>query len=130
MNASLEGKTYAPVTFRVTRERVEAFHRLFDGHDRVPLTLLTAAEFAVIPEIVGDPELDLDFRRVVHASQEYEYRRPLRIGEDLSVGARIASIRRKGGNGFLTIEMTVLGADGLVAAVARSVMIERRASER
>lgn len=130
MNASVEGKTYAPVTFRITQERVEAFRALFDGSDRVPLTILTAAEFSVFPGIVGDPELDLDFRRVVHASQEYDYRRALQVGEDLTVTARIASIRRKGGNGFLTIETTVLGADGKLAAIARSTMIERGATER
>jgi acyl-CoA thioesterase FadM len=129
VNASVEGKKYAPVMFRVTRERVEAFRRLFDGFDRIPPTFLTAAEFSVLPQILGDPELDLDFRRVVHASQEYEYRRPLRVDEDLTVAARIASIRQKGGNGFVTIETTVLDADGSIAAIARSTMIERRAPE-
>ena len=130
MNPAAEGKTYAPVSFRVSQGRVDAFRSLFETSDRIPPTLLTAAEFSVLPEIVGDADLDLDFRRVVHASQEYEYRRPLRLEENLTVAARIASIRHKGGNGFLTIEMEFFGADGDLAAIARSTMIERGASQR
>ena len=125
MNASAEGKTYPPVAFEVSEERVRAFHDLFGGPEGVPPTLLTAAEFAVFPQIVEDPELGLDFRHVVHGSQEYEYRRPLRVGATLSVEAAITSIRQRGGSGFLTVEMTFRGDDGEAAALARSMMIER-----
>jgi hypothetical protein len=44
------------------------------------------------------------------------------------VQPRIASIRHKGGNGFLVIETLVRGIDGETAAVARSTMIEREAA--
>ena len=79
----------------------------------------------MFPQVIGDPELAFDFRRVVHGSQVYEYPRPLQLGETLMVQARIASIRQKGGNGFLVVEMQMNGADGAVVAVARSTMIER-----
>ena len=125
MNPAAEGTTYEPVRFEITEERVRAFVDLFGGPPGVPPTILTAAEFAVFPQIIGDPRLALDFRRVVHGTQAYEYRRPLQLGETLSVEARIASIRQKGDNGFLAVEMTMKGADGAVAAIARSTMIER-----
>jgi hypothetical protein len=125
VNPAAEGTTYGPVSFEITEERVRAFLELFGGPPGVPPTILTAAEFSLLPQIIGDPELDLDFRRVVHGSQMYEYRRPLQVGESLTVEARIASIRQKGDNGFLTVEMTMRGADGAVSAIARSTMIER-----
>ena len=125
MNPAAEGTTYQPVSFEITEERVRAFHDLFGGPPGVPPTILTAAEFSLFPRIIGDPELALDFRRVVHGTQTYEYRRPLLVGETLTVEARIASIRQKGDNGFLTVEMTMRGADGKVAAIARSTLIER-----
>lgn len=125
MNPGAEGTTYEPVSFEITEERVRSFLELFGGPHGVPLTILTAAEFSLFPQIIGDPELALDFRRVVHGSQAYEYLRPLRVGETLTVEARIASIRQRGDNGFLTVEMTMRGADGAVAAIARSTMIER-----
>ncbi|MGZ5214410.1 MAG: FAS1-like dehydratase domain-containing protein [Actinomycetota bacterium] len=125
MNQAAEGKTYEPVAFDVTEERVRAFHDLFGGPPGVPPTFLTAAEFTVFPQVIGDPELALDFRKVVHGSQEYEFHRPLRLGETLMVRARIASIRRKGGHGFLVVEMQMNDVDGETVAVARSTMIER-----
>jgi hypothetical protein len=127
VNPAVEGKVYGPVTFLLDAERVRAFQGLLGGPDGVPPTFLTAAEFTLLPEIVGDPELDLDFGRVVHGSQAYEYRRPLQVGEALEVEARLTSIRHRGGSGFLTIEMTVSGVDGAPAAVTRSLMIERGA---
>ena len=128
VNQTAEGKTYEPVAFDISEERVRAFHDLFGGPPGVPPTFLTAAEFAVLPHVIGDPELALDFRKVVHGSQEYEFHRPLQVGETLMVQARIASIRQKGGNGFLVIEMRLNGIAGEVVAVARSTMIERDVS--
>jgi acyl dehydratase len=125
MDRSAEGKTYGPIAFEVSTHRVEAFRALFGGPAGVPPTLLSAAEFTLLPQIVGDPELALDFRRVVHGSQEYEFHRPLRNDETLTVDARIASVREKGATAFLTIEMEMRGTDGSLAAVARSTMVER-----
>ena len=62
----------------------------------VPPTFATVAEFAVFRQIVSDPELDLDFARVVHGDQEYEWHRPPAVGETLVVAARIAAIRERG----------------------------------
>ena len=64
----------------------------------------------------------------MHGSQEYEFHRPLLLGETLTVVARIASIRQKGGNGFLVIEMRMTDVTGRTVAVTRSTMIERAAS--
>jgi acyl dehydratase len=128
VNQAAEGKTYEPVTFEITDERVRAFHDLFGGPPGVPPTFLTAAEFTVFPEVIGDPELALDFRSVVHGSQEYEFQRPLRLGETLTIQARIVSIRHKGGNGFMVVEMRLNSVDGEMVAVARSTMIERDGS--
>ena len=125
MNPLVEGKTYPSVAFVVERERVIEFGRVFGQTERIPPTFLTAAEFSAFPRVVSDPELGLDFMRVVHGSQEYELRRPIVLGETLEVTARIASIRRRGGIGLLVIETEMLGGDGAIAAVARSTMIER-----
>ena len=128
VNQAAEHKTYEAVPFEVTEARVRAFRDLFPGPPGVPLTFLTAAEFTVFPQVIGDPELGLDFTKVVHGTQEYVFHRPLRLGETLMVQPRIASIRHRGGNGFLVIETQMTGIDGEAAAVARSTMIEREAA--
>jgi acyl dehydratase len=125
VDAAAEGKVYGPVDFEITPDLVAAFGDLFGGPAGVHPTLVTAAESSLYPTIIGDPALDLDFRRVVHGSQEYEYRRALRVGETLVVEAHISSIRHKGGNGFLTVEMRFRDGVGELVATATSLMIER-----
>ena len=126
VNPAAQGKTYPDVVFGVEPQRVAAFRAVFgERGDAVPPTFLTAAEFSVFPRIVGDPELGLDFTRVVHAEEEYEWRRPLAVGETLTARGRIAQIREKGGHGFLTIETELLDPAGHLVASARATMIER-----
>lgn len=125
MNSAVEGKVYPPTTFEVTPARVEAFRDIFGLSEGVPPTFATVAEFAAFPPLIDDPELGLDFSRVLHGSQEYEYRRPLLEGETLTVTLRIDSIKLKGGNGFLSLVMDLVGVDGVTACTARSTLIER-----
>lgn len=125
MNRAAEGTVYPPVTFVVDPDRVAAFRAVFGQVEGVPPTFLTAAEFAVLPPILGDPRLELDFSRVLHGSQEYDHVRPLREGETLTVHARIDAIRARGGNSFMTVVMEMVDAEGATVAVARSTMIER-----
>jgi acyl dehydratase len=116
---------YREVEFVVDPERVAAFRDLFGIDDGVPPTYVTAAEFTALPQVLADPELAVDFTRVVHGAQGYEYHRPLREGEALQVRARVESVRSKGGNRFLTIVMDLVDADGNLVCSARSQMVER-----
>ena len=128
MNPAAEGKSYPETTFIVEPERVAAFRTIFEEPEGVPATFATAAEFALIPQIVADPELGLDFSRVLHGNQEYEFRRPLREGETLLVRCRIGSIRVLGGNAFLVVVTELVEPGGDVVCTARSTMIERAAA--
>ena len=125
MNAAAAGKVYPDVPFTVDPERVRAFRAVFDEPDGVPATFSTTAEFTVIPSVVADPDLDLDFSRVLHGKQEYEFRRPLEEGEALVIRSRIDSIREMGGNGFLVLVTDLVEPGGEVVCTARSTLIER-----
>jgi len=125
MNAKAAGKVYPEAPFVVDPERVAAFRTLFDGAGGVPATYMTVAESSVLPEIVADPDLGLDFSRVLHGKQEYVYARPLEERESLSVRSRIESIREMGGNGFLVLVTELIEAGGAVVSTARSTLIER-----
>jgi acyl dehydratase len=125
MNPSMQGKVYPDVAFTVDPARVAAFREAVGQQEGVPPTFATLAEFTALPEVIGDPELALDFSRILHGSQSYEYVRPLREGETLTVRSRIESIRERAGAGFLTLVTELLQADGAVVCVARSSMVER-----
>jgi acyl dehydratase len=125
MNAAAAGKVYPEFPFTVDPERVAAFRAVFDERNGVPATFATVAEFTVIPEVVADPELGLDFSRVLHGNQEYQFRRPLEEGETLRIRSRIESIRELAGNGFLVLATELVEPEGDVVCTARSTLIER-----
>ena len=128
MDPAAEGITYPDLRFSVDPDRVATFARVVgQTTPGVPPTFLTAAEFSVFPQVIGDPRLALDFTRVVHGTQEYAYERPLRLGETLTLTPSIESVRVRAGTGFLTIRVEVRDDDGALVATTRSMMIERGA---
>lgn len=127
LNPKLEGKVYPAIAFPVEADRVARFARAVgDDGSFVPPTFVTAGEFAALVQVIADPELGLDTTRVVHGEQEYEWRRPLRLGEELSVHPRIASIRTRGGHEFLTVETEMRDPQGELVVLARNTLIVRR----
>jgi hypothetical protein len=125
MNPAAEGTVYPEASFVVDPARVAAFRTVFGQTSGVPPTFVTAAEFTVVPQVIGDPNLALDFTRVVHGTQEYVFERALMEGETLILRGRLESVRTKGGTGFLTILTELFDADGSLVCTARSQMIER-----
>ena len=126
MNEALEGKGYPSVAFTVEQAHTARFARVV-GHegDGVPPTFPTAAEFAALTQVIEDPELALDFAHVLHAEQEYEYRRPLVVGDRLTLTPRLAQIRRKGALEFCTVETEMRDAAGDVVVIARNSLVVR-----
>ncbi len=130
LNAALQGKTYDEVSFTLEPERVRAFADAV-GHNAegVPPTFVTAAEHEVgIAAVLADRDLGLDYARVVHGEQEYEWHRPMRVGQTLRVVTSIGSIRSKGSMDFLTLVTELRHEEGELVAVARSTMIVRGVS--
>ena len=101
LNVELVGKQYPPQTYEVGREKIREFaaavgddnpaYRDVDaakalGHD----DLVAPPTFAVVvtrgPQIavIDDPDLGLDFSRVVHGDQKFQFTRPIVAGEVLA----------------------------------------------
>jgi acyl dehydratase len=76
-------------------------------------------------------ELGLNFMTLVHGEQEFEYRRPIRAGETLTLTGRIADVYEKtGGSGtldFVVLETEAADADGRQVFFSRNTLISRRA---
>lgn len=127
LNAALQGKTYDEKPFRVEGARVRGFANAV-GHpaDDVPPTFVTVAEhLAGVAAIVTDADLGLDFTRVVHGEQEYEWHRPMRVDETLRASTTIESIRSKGGLEFLVLRTDLRDEAGEPVVIARSTLIVR-----
>src|SRR5206468_6027745 len=91
LNRDLIGKEYGDVEFEVERDRIVQFADAIGDDDPryrsdepiAPPTFPTVLQIATGGQIVLDPELGLDYSRVVHVEQEYVMERPLRAGDHL-----------------------------------------------
>jgi acyl dehydratase len=79
-------------------------------------------------QAAADPELGLDYTRVVHGEQAYDYRRPVHVGDALTAVPRIAEIRARGPLEFLVVESDIRDGDGQTVMVARTTLIVRTGS--
>lgn len=77
-------------------------------------------------------ELGLNFATLVHGEQEFEYVRPIRAGETLTLTGRIADVyeKRSSGGGildFVVLETEATDAERRPVFWSRNVLISRRA---
>jgi N-terminal half of MaoC dehydratase len=129
MNGSvaLEGKRYPQLRFAVEADRVRAFADAV-GHPLggVPPTFVTAPELAAgLSNLLDDPELGIELSDVLHGEQAYEWRRPIDVGEVLTVEATIERIRGRGATRFLTLHTELRDDADLVVALGRCTLIVR-----
>jgi acyl dehydratase len=76
-------------------------------------------------------ELGLNFMTLVHGEQEFEYVRPIKAGETLTLSGRIADIYEKTGSSgtldFVVLETEARDAAGEPVFCSRNILISRRA---
>ena len=142
LNQSLKGKTYQEVSFQVERDRVTQFSLavgeddprfLEDGAARAEgfpeqlafPTFPAVVEFLVTPQVVNDQDLGLDYDMVVHGEQEYEWKRPIVVGDILKAVPKIDAIYSKGSNEFLVVESEITDADGEAVCICRHTLLSR-----
>ena len=142
------GRVLSTGSATVTAENVAAFARALG--DSNPLYLdADAARRGPFGGIVAPPtypiafmtqamsggmdtflELGLNFMTLVHGEQEFEYTRPIRAGETLTLTGRIADVYEKtGSSGTLDfVVMETEGKDGAGKPVfySRNVLISKR----
>jgi acyl dehydratase len=142
LNRTLKGKEYQEVSFEVNRDEVLAFAEAIGEQDPIyrdpqaakaagyaeqvaPPTFVTRMQILTSGQVVLDQELGLDYTRVVHGEQAYEWRRPVVVGDVLSATPRIADIYARNANEFLVIEAEITDASADTVVVARSTLLSR-----
>lgn len=143
LNSALVGREYPSSTpYEVGREKIREFANAIGDsnpvyHDEVaaraagyddiiaPPTFLTVLNFKYSPQVIGDPDLGLNYAFVVHGEQEYELLRPVRAGDVLVGRPRITDITARGRNEYLFIEAAIETTSGEQVAIARSTIVSR-----
>jgi acyl dehydratase len=146
LDQSFVGRTYPPTEpYEVGREKIREFAEAIGdanpaytdqraakalGHPDViaPPTFPFAIAYRAAAQVVNDPDLGLDFSRVVHGDQKFTYIRPVHAGDRLSVTCAIESLKSMAGNDFVTISGKVYDQYG-GHVVTSTMMLVVRAPE-
>lgn len=122
------GKQYPAVDFAIEPERVAAFARSI-GADRaggVPPTFAAVYSLgATAPQLFGDEEAAIDFAKLLHAEQEFEWTRHPDAGETVSSTGRVVSDVTRRGIRFVVFETQTAGADGAPVCRSRALFVIR-----
>jgi acyl dehydratase len=97
------------------------------GHPSViaPPTFAMIVSMRAIDVIVADPELGLDWSRVVHGEQTFSYHRPIMAGDSLVLTATVQNVMSRAGNDFLTVRTDVATEAGEQVCVGTSTLVAR-----
>jgi acyl dehydratase len=145
LNPAFIGRVYpAEGTYLVGREKIREFASAIGdsnpayrdvaaaaalGHaDLVaPPTFAIVLSMKAMEAVVFDPELGLDYSRVVHGEQSFSYARPIVAGDELAVTTLIEAIRSVAGNDMITTKATITSVTGDLVCTATSVIVSRGA---
>jgi acyl dehydratase len=143
LDESFKGRTYPPAwVYEVSREKIKEFadsigdpnpiYRDVEaaqaaGHKDViaPPTFVTIINLRAIDVIIHDPELGLDYGRMVHAEQSFSYTRPVRAGDRLAVTTYVDDVATRLGNDFLGIRAEINTDEGELVCTARASLVVR-----
>jgi acyl dehydratase len=115
------GKTYEPRTYAVGREKIREYANAVGETNPVCLDLEAAraagyADLVAPPMFVVvyaaptmapaifDPDVGIDFARMVHGGQEFRWERPVVAGDEITTTAQVKDISERGGMGFYVFE--------------------------
>jgi acyl dehydratase len=123
------GKTYPPTSYAVGREKVREFaaavgeenplHHDPDaareaGYADVVAPPMFAVVFggrAMAPALF-DPEVGIDFSRMVHGGQEFVWGPPVVAGDEIATGVEVKDVAERGGLQFFVFESRSTNQNG------------------
>jgi hypothetical protein len=122
------GRTYPSVTFEIDPKRVAAF-ALAIGADPaagVPPTFAAVYSLGVTaPQLFGDAGAAIDFAKLLHAEQEFEWSRHPKPGETVMSQGRIVSDISRRGMRFVSFETETKGSGGDEICRSRALFVIR-----
>ena len=143
LDQSFVGRTYPPTPpYEVGREKIREFADAIGdpnpayrdpeaaralGHPDVvaPPTFGIVLSMRAGAQVIFDPELGLDYSKVVHGEQRFVHHRPIRPGDRLTVTVTVEAIRAAAGNDLVTTRGDVATVAGEPVCTAYSTLVAR-----
>lgn len=129
LDRTFAGRVYPPTEpYEVGREKIREFASALgesvDG-DVAPPTFPIVLSMPAEEQVTHDPELGLDFSRVVHREQEFTCERPVRAGDRLTVVVTVVDVAEAAGNDLVTTSSEIRTTAGELVCTAKSIMVAR-----
>jgi acyl dehydratase len=143
LDQSFIGRSYPPSRpYEVSREKIREFADAIGdpdpiyrdpgaaraaGHPDViaPPTFAIIVTMAAQGVLLHDPELGLDYSKVVHREQSFRHHRPVRAGDRLVSTVHVDGIRAVAGNDVLSTRSEVSTDEGEPVLTARAIIVAR-----
>ena len=90
-----------------------------------PPTFPIVIQEKTLQQLLSHPGGGIDFSRVVHGDQKFEYERPLVAGDEVVATLRVTKIQSLGGHTMVTSESTITTTLGEPVVVATSTLVIR-----
>jgi acyl dehydratase len=90
-----------------------------------PPTFAMAVVARAQEAVLFDPELGLDFSRVVHGDQAFTHHRPICAGDELRAVVHIDAIRQMAGSDIITLRTELADVAGAPVSTAVSTLVSR-----
>ena len=126
--AAVAGRTYPAVRFEIEPGRVAEFARAIgaDPADGVPPTFAAVYSLGVTaPYLFADEDAAVDFSRLLHAEQEFEWTRHPRVGETVLSRGRVASDTSRRGMRLVNFETETTDEEGGPLCRSRALFVIR-----
>jgi acyl dehydratase len=143
LDRALVGRSYPPsAVYEVGRAKLAEFASAIGSDDPVhrdaesaraagypdviaPPTFAIVLTLEAANVVLTDPEVELDYSRVVHGEQRFTHHRPIRAGDRLVATTTIDAVRSVAGNDLLTTRVDVATEDGEAVCSATSMLVAR-----
>ena len=143
LDRALVGRSYPPSpVYEVGRAKLAEFAAAIGSDDPVhrdpaaaraaghpdviaPPTFAIVLTLEAANVVLSDPEVELDYSRVVHGEQRFTHHRPIRAGDRLVATTTIDAVRSVGGNDLLTTRVDLATEDGEPVSTATSMLVAR-----
>jgi acyl dehydratase len=146
LDRELVGRSYPPsAVYEVGRVKIAEFATAIGADDPVhrdpdaaraagypdviaPPTFAIVLTLEAANVVLADPQVSLDYSRVVHGEQKFAHHRPIRAGDRLVATTTIEAVRTVAGNDMLTTRVDVATEDGEAVCSATSMLVARGAA--
>ncbi len=123
------GKTYAPATYAVGREKIAEYSHAIGAENPVhfdrdaaqaagyrdvvapPMFCVVYSSRSVGPAVL-DPEVGINYATMVHGGQEFVWGEAVCAGDEITTETKVVEIYEKDGKGFYVFESVSSNQDG------------------